>query len=279
MNVTILHAPTLTPDATDLITRAVPGELEPRAGYYRLHHAALIPADGISALREKLPFDINPLPPNIDVRAIRLLVTDMDSTLINIECIDEIADFAGVKPHVSAITEAAMRGELNFEQSLTQRVKLLTGLDAGVLQRVYDERLRPNPGADSMIASLKAWGIKVALVSGGFTFFTERLRHRLGLDFTRANTLEMHDAHLTGRVVGAIVGAEAKADFLSETCEQLGIQPVQAAAMGDGANDLQMMARAGLSIAYRAKPAVQQRANIVLRYATLDAVRHVLDRD
>jgi len=288
MNITIIHTGRLAAHDTDVITRAIPGELEARTGFHRLHHAQPARKEAVDHLRAQLSYDLNPLPPGFDSAQIRLLVTDMDSTLINIECIDEIADFAGLKPQVSAITEAAMRGELNFEQSLTQRVKLLAGLDSSVLQRVYDERLKPNPGAETMLAYLNQRGIKTALVSGGFTFFTTRLQQRLGLDYSRANVLEMIPTalalcgegmgadRLSGRVVGAIVGAEAKADFLAELCEQLHITRAQTLAMGDGANDLKMMQLAGLSVAYHAKPKVQAQAAAVINHGTLAAVCHLL---
>jgi phosphoserine phosphatase len=276
MHITIIHTDRLDALDTDVITRAIPGELEARAGFLRLHHARPAGHDAVDYLRAQLPYDLNPLPPGFDPAHTRLLVTDMDSTLINIECIDEIADFAGLKPQVSAITEAAMRGELNFEQSLTQRVQLLAGLDSSVLQRVYDERLKPNPGAETMLACLHQRGIKTALVSGGFTFFTSRLQQRLNLDYSRANVLEMGAERLSGRVVGAIVGAEAKAEFLAELCEQLHIGHAQTLAMGDGANDLKMMRRAGLSIAYHAKPKVQAQASAVINHGTLAAVCHLL---
>lgn len=279
MYATILHTAMLSPADTDAITRAIPGELEPRAGFIRLHHAHPARADAVAHLRQHLRFDLNPLPEGFDPAQAGLLVTDMDSTLINIECIDEIADFAGLKPQVSAITEAAMRGELNFEQSLTQRVALLAGLTTDALQRVYDERLRPNPGAEEMVRCLHARGVRIALVSGGFTFFTERLQRRLGLDFARANVLEMDETRLTGRVLGGIVGAQAKERFLLELCEQLRIAPRQAAAMGDGANDLDMLARAGLSIAYRAKPKVKARASAVIDHGSLQNVCHLLAAD
>ncbi len=276
MNITIIHTNPLAAHDADAITRAIPGELEARSGFYRLHHAKPVSNEAVDHLRAQLNYDLNPLPPSFDPAQIRLLVTDMDSTLINIECIDEIADFAGLKPQVSAITAAAMRGELNFEQSLTQRVQLLAGLDSSVLQRVYDERLQPNPGAPAMLACLKQRDIKTAVVSGGFTFFTSRLQQRLSLDYSRANELEMAAKHLSGRVVGAIVGAEAKAEFLAELCESLHIGQEQTLAMGDGANDLKMMQLAGLSIAYHAKLKVQVQANAVINHGTLAAVCHLL---
>jgi phosphoserine phosphatase len=202
-----------------------------------------------------------------------LLAMDMDSTLITIECIDEIADFCGLKAEVAAITEASMRGEIkDFNESLTRRVALLKGLDASALERVYEERLQLSPGAETMLAGAKAAGLKTLLVSGGFTFFTERLKVRLGLDFTHANTLEIVDGKLTGRVVGEIVNADAKARTLVETCAQIGIEPRRAIAMGDGSNDLKMMAEAGLSVAFRAKPVVREAASVAFNFVGLDGL-------
>ncbi len=205
-----------------------------------------------------------------------LLVMDMDSTLISIECIDEIADMQGLKPQVAAITESAMRGEIDFAESLRRRVALLEGLDEHALQRVYDERLRLNPGAEIMLAKLKTHGIRTLLVSGGFVFFTERLKARLGLDFTSANTLEIRDGKLTGKVLGKILDAQGKADWLVKIREELELKPEQVIAMGDGANDLKMMAQAGISIAYHAKPVVREQANYALNFVGLDGVVNLL---
>ena len=205
-----------------------------------------------------------------------LVVMDMDSTLINIECIDEIADMQGLKPQVAEITEAAMRGELDFAESLRRRVALLKGLDESALQRVYDERLQLNPGAEKMLVELKKCGIKTLLVSGGFVFFTERLKARLGLDFAYANTLEIAHGKLTGRVLGDIVDAAAKADFLIQTRTTLGLQASQVIAMGDGANDLKMMRAAHVGIAYHAKPVVRAQANYALNFVGLDGLCHLL---
>jgi phosphoserine phosphatase len=202
----------------------------------------------------------------------RLVVMDMDSTLITIECIDEIADMQGLKPQVAEITEAAMRGEIEFRESLTRRVSLLKGLDAAALQRVYDERLRLSPGAEKMLAAVKAAGMKTLLVSGGFTFFTDRMKERLGLDYTNSNVLEIVGGKLTGRVVGGIVDADEKRDTLGRVCTELHISPLQAIAMGDGANDLKMMGIAGLSVAYRAKPVVRVHANVALNFVGLDGI-------
>jgi len=205
-----------------------------------------------------------------------LVVMDMDSTLINIECIDEIADMQGLKPQVAAITEAAMRGEIDFAESLRRRVALLEGLDEGALQRVYDERLQLNPGAEIMLAEFKKHGIKTLLVSGGFVFFTERLKARVGLDFTQANTLEIVNGKLTGKVSGKIVDAQGKADWLNHVRAELGLSREQVIAMGDGANDLKMMAQAGVSVAYHAKPVVRAQASYALNFVGLDGLVNLL---
>ncbi|MBY0575601.1 MAG: phosphoserine phosphatase SerB [Gallionellaceae bacterium] len=205
-----------------------------------------------------------------------LVVMDMDSTLINIECIDEIADMQGLKPQVAAITESAMRGEIDFAESLRRRVALLEGLNESALQRVYDERLQLNPGAEVMLAKLKEHGIKTLLVSGGFLFFTERLKPRLGLDFTHANTLEIQDGKLTGKVLGKVFDAQGKADWLVKIREELELKPEQVIAMGDGANDLKMMAHAGISIAYHAKPVVREQASYALNFVGLDGLVNLL---
>lgn len=207
---------------------------------------------------------------------VRLVVMDMDSTLIAIECIDEIADMLGIKPQVAAITESAMRGEIEFAESLRRRVALLQGLEEAALQRVYDERLRLNPGAEFMLAGLERHGIRTLLVSGGFTFFTERLKARLELDYTCANVLEIVDGRLTGRVLGRIVDAQGKADALERVRMELGLRREQVVAIGDGANDLKMMAAAGTSIAYHAKPVVRAQATYALNHVGLDGVIHLL---
>ena len=210
------------------------------------------------------------------LRDFRLVAMDMDSTLITIECIDEIADMQGLKTEVSAITEAAMRGELDFAASLTRRVALLEGLDASALQRVYDERLRISMGGEAMLARVQAAGLKTLLVSGGFTFFTDRLKERLALDFTHANVLEVAGGKLTGRVLGGIVDAEEKMRTVQRVCAELGIDPRQAIVMGDGANDLRMMGIAGLSVAFRAKPVVRAQASVALNFSGLDGLLNIL---
>ena len=216
------------------------------------------------------------VPPGRKLADFGLLVMDMDSTLIAIECIDEVADMQGLKPQVAAITEAAMRGEMEFAESLRRRVALLAGLDEHALQRVYDEYLRLSPGAETMLEALKARGIKTLLVSGGFVFFTERLKVRLGLDYAHANTLEIVNGKLTGKVLGKILDAQGKADWLVKIREELTLKPEQVIAMGDGANDLKMMAQAGISIAYHAKPVVRAQANYALNFVGLDGVVNLL---
>ncbi|MBA5640172.1 phosphoserine phosphatase SerB [Duganella sp. LX20W] len=206
----------------------------------------------------------------------KLVAMDMDSTFITIECIDEIADMQGLKPQVAAITEAAMRGELDFSASLTRRVALLEGLDASALERVYEERLRLSPGAETMLKAVQAAGLKTLLVSGGFTFFTSRLKARMGLDYTHANELEIVDGKLTGKVLGGIVDADEKKRTVERVCAELGIAPAQAIVMGDGANDLKMMGIAGLSVAFRAKPVVREQASVALNFVGLDGILPLL---
>ena len=238
---------------------------------WRCHGASLAAKQQVDALCAQHQLDYAFLADD-HVRNVKLIAMDMDSTLITIECIDEIADMQGLKAEVSEITEAAMRGEIDFPQSLARRVALLQGLDAGALQRVYDERLQLSPGAESMLDAARAAGIKTLLVSGGFTFFTDRLKDRLQLDYTHANLLEVADGKLTGKVIGTVVDAEEKRNKLLAVCAELGISPAQTVAMGDGANDLRMMDAAGLSVAFRAKPAVREKADVALNYVGLDGV-------
>ena len=203
---------------------------------------------------------------------LKLLAMDMDSTLITIECIDELGDLAGRKSEIAALTAQAMRGEIDYAESLRRRVGLLAGLPQDALRRVYEERLRLTPGAESLVAACKACGVKLLLVSGGFSYFTEKLKNRLGLDFTLSNNLEMEQQKLTGRLVGPIVDAEAKAKRFLQAAKSLQADRSQTVAIGDGANDLGMMALAGVSVAFRAKPAVRAQASYALNYSGLDGV-------
>ena len=237
---------------------------------YRLHEAK--PHAEISSYCFEHQIDCGFVPDEKQLSGFGLVVMDMDSTLISIECIDEIADMQGLKPQVAAITESAMRGEIDFAESLRRRVALLEGLDEGALQRVYDERLKLNPGAEIMLAELKRHGIRTLLVSGGFIFFTERLKLRLGLDYAHANTLEIVDGKLTGRVLGQILDAQGKADWLIRIRDELKLKSEQVIAMGDGANDLKMMAQAGTSIAYHAKQVVREQASYAFNFVGLDGL-------
>ena len=221
------------------------------------------------------------VPKGLRLSDFRLVAFDMDSTLINIECVDELADLVGRREEVAAITEAAMRGEIaDYKESLRRRVALLAGAPEAVLQRVYDERLRFNPGVERFVRACQAAGLKTLLVSGGFTFFSERIRQRLGLDFSRANTLGLAQGRLTGTLLerpwGDIVDGAEKRRVVLEVCELMGIAASQAIAVGDGANDLPMLEAAGLSIAYHPKPAVAERAMISILEGGLDRALEVL---
>ncbi len=224
---------------------------------------------------------VNTAVPERTLSDFKLIAFDMDSTLINIECVDEIADAAGRKAEVAAITEAAMRGEItDYKESLRQRVALLKGVSVQSMEQVYRERLKLNPGAAELVRACKKAGLKVLLVSGGFTFFTDRVRDELGIDYTRSNVLEVADGELTGRMVdqpwGDICDGEEKRRMLLETCARLAIEPRQAIAMGDGANDLPMMGVAGLSVAYHAKPRVREQAMVAINSGGLDRLLEIV---
>jgi len=219
--------------------------------------------------------------PPLRLADFKLIAFDMDSTLINIECIDEMADAVGRKAEVAAITEAAMRGEVaDYKESLRQRVRLLAGVTVDQVRQVLNQRLQLNPGAAKLVQACQKAGLKTLLVSGGFTFFTDAVRERLSIDWTRANVLEIADGALTGRMVdqpwGDICDGEEKRRMLLQTCADMGIAPAQAIAMGDGANDLPMMGAAGLSVAYHAKPAVRAKAMVAINEGGLDRLLEVL---
>jgi phosphoserine phosphatase len=216
--------------------------------------------------------DLAFLSPEFKADAVKVLAMDMDSTLINIECIDEIADFTGKKAAVSEITEATMRGEIkDFQESLRRRVALLEGVSADVLESVYRERLRPNSGAAELLAGANARGLYTLLVSGGFTFFTQKLQQELGFKQTQANTLEIVDGKLTGKVIGDIVDGAAKNTYLEQACGLMNCHKQNSITMGDGSNDLPMMHGSGISIAYRAKPIVKEKADAAFDRVGLDA--------
>jgi len=218
--------------------------------------------------------------PPLTLSHFKLIAFDMDSTLINIECVDEIADAAGRKAEVAAITEAAMRGEISdYKDSLRRRVALLKGVTVTHMEEVLNNRLQLNPGAEKLVKACQAAGMKVLLVSGGFTFFTDHVRDRLGIDWTRSNVLEVVHGELTGRMVdqdwGDICDGEEKRKMLLHTCALMGIEASQAIAMGDGANDLPMMSVAGLSVAYHAKPKVREQAMVAIEEGGLDRLLEV----
>jgi phosphoserine phosphatase len=276
MNLIIQGADIATPDLKHLAKLAGASAIESIApSAFRLCNAAEH-AD-IAPYCEQATLDYAFVPKARLLSDQRLAVMDMDSTLITIECIDEIADMQGLKPQVAAITAAAMRGELDYPQSLRERVALLKGLDAGALKRVYNERVRLSPGAEIMIARFRRLGIKTLLVSGGFTYFTDRIRERLQLDYSRSNVLEIADGKLTGRLIGEIVDAAVKQQALIERRDQLGINKDQIIGIGDGANDLKFMGEAGVGIAYHAKPVVRAQATHALSFVGLDGVLNLFN--
>lgn len=222
---------------------------------------------------ERFGVDAANVPNGLRLADFRLLAIDMDSTLVTMETLDEIADMAGLKAEVAAITEAAMRGEIkDFSESLTRRMALLKGVGEDLIERVYQERLHLSPGAEILLAAAKAAGLKTMLVSGGFTHFTERLKERLGFDYAFANQFDIANQRLTGRVLGPIVDGAFKARAVQQCCQDIGCPPSQAIAIGDGANDLGMMAVAGLSVGYHAKPVVREKAIWSVRKGGLDVV-------
>ncbi len=278
MNLIIQGAEIFTQDLKQLAKISGAKQIEnisPEA--FRLTEATTDSKAAVSAHCAEAKLDFAFVPTGQELKNFGLLVMDMDSTLITIECIDEIADMQGIKAQVAAITASAMRGEMDFAESLTRRVALLKGLDESALQRVYDERLQLTPGAEKLLAKVKSLGIRTLLVSGGFTFFTSRLKQRLGLDYTASCQLEIIDGKLTGKLIGPIVDAQSKSDWLEKIRTELKLKKENVIGLGDGANDLKMLAASGVSIAFHAKPIVREQATYSLNYSGLDAVTYLFD--
>jgi phosphoserine phosphatase len=273
----VVQGPALAPGDLDALALLVKPrdvrEIAPHA--FRMLGA--MKNEGVAPLCEARRIDHAWVPEGRRFADLKLLAMDMDSTLITIECIDELGDLAGRKDEIAAITEQAMRGEVEYRESLRRRVAALAGLPEDSLERIYEERLRLTPGAEALIAACKKHGVKLLLVSGGFTFFTERLKKRLGLDYTVSNVLEVEGGKLSGALVGDIVDAEAKAAKFRSVLRELNAPKDQSVAMGDGANDLKMMAEAGYSIAFRAKPVVRAQASCALNWSGLDAVSNLFE--
>jgi phosphoserine phosphatase len=274
----VVQGPALVPGDVDAIALlAKPKsvqEIAPRA--FRLVNS--MKNEGIAALCEARRIDHAWMPEGRGFADLKLLAMDMDSTLITIECIDELGVLAGKGAEIAAITEQAMRGEIaDYKESLRRRVALLAGQPEASLAQVYEDRLRLTSGAETLVATCKKHGVKLLLVSGGFTFFTERLKARLGLDYTISNVLEVKDGKLTGKLVGDIVDADAKASKFRQVMKELKAEKPHTVAIGDGANDLKMMAEAGLSIAFHAKPVVRAQASCALTWCGLDAVPNLFE--
>ena len=280
MKIVIQHPHAISDETAHALLYSFPGSAE------RIHERAWVVRHTLFTEAQKRTLTEQAHAQQIDVACLerdvtwadfKVLAMDMDSTLINIECIDEIADLAGKKTEVASITEASMRGELtDFNESLRRRMAFFAGTPAKLLNDVLAQRLRTNPGAEQLMQAARQHGVQTVLVSGGFTYFAEQVQRQLSIDHIHANTLEIKDGLLTGDVLGEIVNGAVKARLVREHCERLHITGDQAIAMGDGANDLPMMSISGLSVAYRAKPKVQERAMMSLNFVGLDGLAVVL---
>ncbi len=273
----VVQGPALAPGDLDALALLVKPRDVREIAPHAFRMLAAMKNEGVAPLCQARRIDHAWVPEGRRFADLKLLAMDMDSTLITIECIDELGDLAGRKDEIAAITAQAMRGEVEYRESLRRRVAALAGLPEDSLERIYEERLRLTPGAEALVAACKTHGVKLLLVSGGFTFFTERLKRRLGLDYTISNVLEVKGGKLSGALVGDIVDAEAKAAKFRSVLRELNSPKDQSVAMGDGANDLKMMAEAGFSIAFRAKPVVQAQASCALNWSGLDAVPNLFE--
>ena len=250
------------------------GELEARKSHYRVHTKSNFE---IENLRSHHSVDLNIFDQGFDYDNIKLMVSDMDSTLISIETIDEVARQVGLSNEVSCITEEAMQGQLDFSESFKKRLSILKGVGTESFNEVYKNKMELNPGASKLVKFLKSINIKTALVSGGVNFFAEKVTDVLGIDTYRANDVEIKNEALTGKVLGAVVDAKAKANYIEELCNYYGLSPEQVIAIGDGANDLEMMKLAGLSVAYHGKPILKKSCNIQINFGGLDSLIDFFD--
>jgi len=274
MKTLIMHSQDLV--MAEELSLILEGELEQRTSHFRIHTNNNI---SINQLRLTHKIDLNLLNKEFNFAKVQLLVSDMDSTLINIETIDEIAKATGMSNEVALITEQAMQGNLDFTKSFKKRVSILKGVSIASFETVYNNHLKLNPGALELINFFKSIQVKSAVVSGGLEYFAERLHRQLGLDTFRANNVEIVNNCLTGEVLGKVIDAREKANYVNELCNLYYLERNQVIAIGDGANDLEMMKIAGLSVAYHAKPIVQENCNIVINHSGLDSVIDFFDSD
>ena len=274
MKTLIMHSQDLV--MAEELSLILEGELEQRTSHFRIHTNNNI---SINQLRLTHKIDLNLLNKEFNFSKVRLLVSDMDSTLINIETIDEIAKATGMSNEVALITEQAMQGNLDFTKSFKKRVSILKGVSIASFETVYNNHLKLNPGVLELINFFKSIQVKSAVVSGGLEYFAERLHRQLGLDTFRANNVEIVNNCLTGEVLGKVIDAREKANYVNELCNLYYLERNQVIAIGDGANDLEMMKIAGLSVAYHAKPIVQENCNIVINHSGLDSVIDFFDSD
>jgi len=272
----VIQGPSLTEPGAQDVARLVgrpPERIVEKAFRFR----NVEPSAAIASWSEKNQVDHAFMPEGRRFADLKLLAMDMDSTLITIECIDELGALAGKKAEVAAVTAQAMRGEIDYPESLRRRVRAIAGLPETALAEVYEKRLRLTEGAEILLSKCRESGVRLLLVSGGFTFFTERLKARLGIDYTISNTLEVRDGKLTGALLGPIVDADAKARRFLDVMKSLEAVKEHTVAIGDGANDLKMMAEAGTSVAFRAKPVVRAQASCAINWCGLDAVVNLFE--